>query len=441
MKLFTALENEVVAEPMTEYQQRIQSLEEQLSSHEVVKAYAEVQADQNISDNAKADVGTLTKVNDILVEATESDKVLTKDVLQMSKVVTESICARLGYKATDKLFIATEGVDSFSKFSDAISMESFGEVIKRTWEAIIKFFQRIIDGIKNLWSKLFSRSVVEKNKNNNNLKLIEEIQETPRSRLIIEKPSVEDTVEVSDIFKSLIYSKYLKISDNLEDNKRTVNNILVSANTVCIEIGKFYTADINTIIGYIEKIRNEDNEANIHEVLQTAKSEFINTRRADYSQIGLYVEYIGDELVVNSSRNSSSNQEVIKLYKEYGIVNNEHRKIYAHVADADKLKDITKRNITLNDLLYGLHKKAEGRIEYSVKKIIKELESEINDKSKITEDPLLKIYPLKYNTINKLDKILTFYTFDLYQAMSDVVTLTSNYVNKNIQAVNKNSAN
>lgn len=88
MKLFTALENEAVAEPTAGYQQRIQSLEEQLSSHEVVKAYDEVQADQNISDNAKADVGTLTKVNDILVEATESNKVLTKDVLQMSDIVT-----------------------------------------------------------------------------------------------------------------------------------------------------------------------------------------------------------------------------------------------------------------------------------------------------------------------------------------------------------------
>lgn len=438
MKLFTALENEVVAEPMTEYQQRVQSLEEQLSSHEVVKAYDEVQADQNISDNAKADVGTLTKVNDILVEATESDKVLTKDVLQMSKVVTESICARLGYRATDKLFMATEGVDSFSKFSDAISMESFGEVIKRTWEAIIKFFQRIIDGIKNLWSKLFSRSGVEKNKNNNNLKLIEEIQKTPKSRLIIEKPSAKDTVEVSDIFKFLLYSPYLRLSDNLETNEKTVIDLLSAANVISNDIARHFMADINIIIGYIEKIYNENNEANIHKTSLEAYSEFIGTRKSMYSQIGLSVKYNNDELIVNSPYNSSSNQEVTKLYKEYGIVNNENRKIYAYTTEADKLKIITDDNIELNDLLYGLHKKAEGRIEYSVKKIIKELESSFNDKSKITEDPLLK---LKYNTINKLNKILTFYTFDLQRAMSDIVTLTSNYVNKNIQALKTNSAN
>lgn len=438
MKLFTALENEVDDEPTSEYRQRIQSLEEQLSSHEIVEAYDEVQADKNISDNAKTDVGTLTKVNDILVEATESNKVLTKDVLQMSKVVTESICARLGYRATDKLFMATEGVDSFSKFSDAISTESFGEVIKRTWEAIIKFFQRIIDGIKNLWSKLFSRSGVEKNKNNNNLKLIEEIQKTPKSQLVIKKPSVEDTVEVSDIFKFLIYSQYLKMSDNLETNKRTVSDILSSANGISIDIAKHYMADINIIIGYIEKIYSEDNEANIHKTLEAARSEFIETRKSMYSEIGLSVKYLNDELIVNSPYNSSSNQEATKLYKEYGIVNNEHRKIYAYTTEADKLKTITDDNIELNDLLYGLHKKAEGRIEYSVKKIIKELESSFNDKSKIAEDPLLK---LKYSTINKLNKILTFYTFDLQRVMSDIVTLTRSYVNKNIQAVKKNSAN
>lgn len=438
MKLFTALENEVVAEPTAGYRQRIQSLEEQLSSHEVVKAYDEVQADKDISDNAKADVGTLTKVNDILVEATESNKVLTKDVLQMSKVVTESICARLGYKATDKLFLATEGVDSFSKFSDAISMESFGEVIKRTWEAIIKFFQRIIDGIKNLWSKLFSRSEVEKSRNNDNLKLIDEIKNTPKSQLVIKKPSVEDTVEVSGIFKFLIYSKHLKISDNLEDNKRTVIAILSSANDASIDIARDYMADINTIIGYIEKIYNEDDEANIHKALQAARSEFIETRESMYSQIGLSVKYNDDELIVNSLHNSSSNQEVTKLYKEHGIVNDEHHKIYANVTDADKLKDITKSNIKLNDSLQGLHKKARGRIEYSVKKIIKELESSFNDESKIAEDPLLK---LKYSSINKLNKILTFRAFDLQRAMSDIVTLTRDYVNKNIRIIKKNTAN
>ncbi len=196
-------------------------------------------------------------------------------------------------------------------------------------------------------------------------------------------------------------------------------------------------ADINTIIGYIEKIYDENNEANIHKASQAARSEFIETRKSMYSEIGLSVKYIDDELIVNSPYNSSSNQEATKLYKEYGIVNNEHRKIYAHVTEADKLKDITKDNIELNDLLYGLHKKAEGRIEYSVKKIIKELGSSFNNESKIAEDPLLK---LKYNTINKLNKILTFYTFDLQRVMSDIVTLTRSYVNKNIQAVEKNSA-
>jgi ElaB/YqjD/DUF883 family membrane-anchored ribosome-binding protein len=356
----------------------------------------------------------------------------------MSKVVTESICARLGYKATDKLFLATEGVDSFSKFSDAISMESFGEVIKRTWEAIIKFFQRIIDGIKNLWSKLFSRSEVEKSRNNDNLKLIDEIKNTPKSQLVIKKPSVEDTVEVSGIFKFLIYSKHLKISDNLEDNKRTVIAILSSANDASIDIARDYMADINTIIGYIEKIYNEDDEANIHKALQAARSEFIETRESMYSQIGLSVKYNDDELIVNSLHNSSSNQEVTKLYKEHGIVNDEHHKIYANVTDADKLKDITKSNIKLNDSLQGLHKKARGRIEYSVKKIIKELESSFNDESKIAEDPLLK---LKYSSINKLNKILTFRAFDLQRAMSDIVTLTRDYVNKNIRIIKKNTAN
>ena len=177
MKLFTALENEVVAEPVSEHQQQIQELEGQVSEHEVAQAYDEVQANQNVSNDAEADVETLTQINDTLVEATENNKVLTKDVLQMSKVVTESICARLGYKKANSLFIATEDAGSTS-----ISLESFSEFINRTWEAIIKFFKRVAEGIKTLWGKLFSRTKITKIKNEKNSRLIKELKHVPQEK-------------------------------------------------------------------------------------------------------------------------------------------------------------------------------------------------------------------------------------------------------------------
>lgn len=241
MKLFTALENEVVAEPTAEYQQRIQSLEEQLSNYEVTQAYSEVQADQNISDNAKADVGTLTKVNDILVEATESDKVLTKDVLQMSRVVTESICARLGYKATDKLFVATEDVDSSTKYHNAIAIEGFGEMLKRIWVAIFTFIGRMADAIKSLWNKLFNINERTSKKNKELIKQLKELNSLTNGERVVEKEIDRSWLGVKKINYADLdrftdkrpvtecINKVLLLIDKIEDTEYIIRGILNKA--------------------------------------------------------------------------------------------------------------------------------------------------------------------------------------------------------------------
>lgn len=436
MKLFTALENEAVIEPNAG-QQKIQELEGQLSDHEVTQAYSEISSNQNISDNAKADVGTLAKVNDILTEATENNKVLTKDVLWMSKVVTESICARLGYKATSSLFIATEGINDNTRYQEAISLESFGEMLKHTWEAIVRFFKRIVEGMKNLWNKLFSTSELEKNKNNNNLKLIDEIEKTPKSRLIIEKPLTENVVDSTIIFKFFILSKNLRKSDNLENNKITVHNILSAANKSAIKITNNLIDDVNTIISCIEDIYKENNETAIQEKTKKMLSEFIKNNSTLFNDIGISIEYTeADLFIADTPYNLHDNKVISKLYREYDIPDDSGERIYARVPEIETMKDMSDNNLKLSELLSGLDKKIEVKIEKMSDKIIKELRTKYNDKTANEVDPLLKI---KLNTIHRLDKILTLYTLDLIRALFDVVKLTSNYVKISIANIQKNS--
>lgn len=432
MKLFAAMEDEIVIEPVSEQQQKIQELESRLSEHEVAQAYDEVTSNQDISDSAKADVNTLTKVNDILVEATESNKVLTKDVLQMSKVVTESICARLGYKATDKLFIATEDT-SFT----SISVESFSEMVNRTWEAIIRFFKRIVEGMKNLLSKLFSKSMVEKNKNINSLKLIDEIKNTPKSSLIIEKPLTENVVDSTVIFKFFILSENLKKSNNLESNKTTVCNILSTANKSAFKIIDKFTDDMNTIISCIEEIYKDNNETAIQEKAEKVLLEITKNNSTLFRNIGISIKYTEDGLFIADTPYNLNDDKVIgELYRKYGIPYTSGEKIYAYVPDIEEMKDMSNNNLKLSELLSDLDKKIEVKVERMSDKIIKELRIKYNDKAANEADPLLRI---KLNTIHKLDKIITLYTLDLIRALFDVVRLTSNYVKTSITTIQKNS--
>ena len=417
MKLFTALENEVVAEPTTKYQERIQSLEEQLSNYEVTQAYSEVQAGQNISNNAKVDVDTLTKVNDILVEATESDKVLTKDVLQMSKVVTESICARLGYKATDKLFMATEDVDSFSKFSDAISMESFGEVIKRIWEAIIKFFQRIAEGIKTLWGKLFSRTKITKIKNEQNSRLIKELKHVPQ-----EKSKTLKTIDLKNLSDHYRLTGYIKKNTDPESNKDQIFDAISNTVESATNFMSTLEEDISDLFKQLDKISQLNDIESIEHLVDLKTQEYILTRDPYFKRINcrLSIDSVNKQIKPGTSWRIYTRAE---LNPPSELKNN----YTCNIQNIEELDNLNKDLKKLDDILSSFFN-ISSEIRNKLNKITSDLNKEL-DKYQ-GEDDIIRHKLIATSTINK---ILEIYIVTIPHLCSDISTNAGVYITKNLQ--------
>ena len=449
MKLFTALENEVVAEPTAEYQQRIQSLEEQLSNHEIVEAYDEVQANQNISNNAEADVGTLTKVNDILTEATESNKVLTKDVLQMTRVVTESICSRLGYKATGGLFISTEDVDASTKYQDAISMESFGEVIKRTWEAIIRFFQRIVDGIKNLWNALFSRNTVSKAKNERNHETIQELKQAP----IQEKPSTDKSSTQLSVVKKTIEIKsgpskelktridlikirnYFYLTGLLDNNKndeenrdalfRAISGAVLSATQCLRSIEK----EINDILMNIEKIDKLDDVSVMEALVDKVITTHIFKKKEHFKDMCIEVKDTSDNHP--EYKKTDWTELTPHMLDHYEGATSYFWTSLASIDHLDNLsyriKDLTEQIDKTSRELKNINKHIENLMDKHNKELDKKITIGNYEENKVIRDRL----PF----VSRLLKILNFYTTIIPRICSDISVRSEQYITENLEAI------
>ena len=445
MKLFTALENEQLDEPVTERQQRIQALEEELSDHEVNAAYADTVANGTISNNAEADVGALTKVNGILTEATESNKTLTKDVLQMSRVVTESICSRLGYKATDRLFISTEDVDASTKYQDAISMESFSEVIKRTWEAIIRFFRRIIEGIKNLWNALFSRNTVSKAKNEQNHKIIQELKQTP----IQEKTSstqlsvVKKTIEIKsrsskeleariDFIKIRNYfylTGLLDSNKNNEENRDALFKAISGAVLNATQCLRRIEKEINDILMNIEKINKLDDVSVMEALVDKVITTYVFKKKEYFKDMCIEVKDTSDNHP-NYKKTDWTELTPHMLDHYEGTTSY----FWTSPASIDHLDNLSYRIKDLNeqiDKICGELKNINKRIENVTDKHNKELDKKITignyEENKVSRDRL----PF----VSRLLRILNFYTTIIPRICSDISVRGEQYIDKNLEAI------
>lgn len=420
MKLFTALENEAVAEPTAGYRQRIQSLEEQLSSHEVVKAYDEVQADKDISDNAEADVGTLTKVNDILVEATESNKVLTKDVLQMSKVITESICARLGYKKANSLFIATEDAGPTS-----ISLESFSEFINRTWEAIIKFFKRIVEGIKTLWGKLFSRTKITKIKNEQNSRLIKELKHVPQ-----EKSKTLKTIDLKNLSDHYRLTGYIEKNTDPESNKDQIFNAILNTVESATNFMSTLEEDISDLFKQLDKISQLNDIESIEHLVDLKTQEHIFMR-------GPYFKRINCRLSTDSVNKQIKPGTSWRIYTraEFNTPSELNNNYICNIQNIEELDILNKDLKKLDDILLSFFN-ISSEMRNKLNKITSDLNKEL-DKYQGEDD----IIRHKLIATSKITKILEVYIVTIPHLCSDIATNAGVYVTKNLQELKTNNTN
>lgn len=443
MKLFTALENETTFEPNTEHQQQIQELEGQLCDHEVTEAYTEVASNQDISDNAEADVGTLTKVNDILVEATESNKVLTKDVLQMSKVITESICARLGYKPTSSLFIATEDLDSSTKYQEAIAMESFGEVVKRTWEAIIKFFKRIAEGIKNLWNKLFSRTKITKTKNEQNQNIIKEQTQKETKKIIeIKKDDIEETKQLetrTKIIKSdkVKHNKEINIDfikdfirsaisdDSYPSSNASINRKLIySAISFAVSEAKFImlnlNKDVNDLFRLLDKINSVNDVETMDAILEKAEKQYILSKKDSFKKICLIVSPV----------DSSSSWVITSPYDLY-----KSQFIYHSFSDVENIIGLDNICYKNDELIKELEKTLDDvrKMKQRLTELNDEYEREFNKELKIGD--YNKDVTNRFPFIRRFLRIISVYLLTIPRVCGDISHKAEEYITKNLQVI------
>ena len=230
----------------------------------------------------------------------------------MSKVITESICARLGYKPTSSLFIATEDLDSSTKYQEAIAMESFGEVVKRTWEAIIKFFQRIAEGIKNLWNRLFSRTKITKTKNEQNQNIIKEQTQKETKKIIeIKKDDIEETKQLETRTKIIKSDKVkhneeinidfikdfiqLAISDDSYPSKdASINRKLIyTAISFAVFEAKIIMSnlnkDVNDLFRLLDKINSVNDVETMDAISEKAEKQYILSKKDSFEKICLLV--------------------------------------------------------------------------------------------------------------------------------------------------------
>lgn len=109
---------------------------------------------------AAADAETLEKVQDVVAQTVQSGEGMDETTAQVTQVVVESICNRLGI-SSNRLMPATESFGSSNTRLAAtkVALENaFTDTIKRVWEAIKKFVKSTWEKIKDFFARFFANA-------------------------------------------------------------------------------------------------------------------------------------------------------------------------------------------------------------------------------------------------------------------------------------------
>ena len=258
------------------------------------------------------DLETIETACEAIEELSDLSDILSKnnaigsDAASLAAISTESICRRLGYVSEKPIMPSMESF-SFTnsrKQATEYTLESLGQIASDVWEAIKKFFAKIIEGIKKVFKfiKDFIMKILRKMGF-----LKEQVQVIYKDKVNVYES--ERTVDFSPFCVSFNVPKakdlHGKVTDVLE-NSLNVSKALININNA---LSTFYEVAISAkdIHGLILETRNSGfnvDEFKLKEIDKTDEyvtvGEFINAKHIRFYKKDYKVEIVdGQRVTVN----------------------------------------------------------------------------------------------------------------------------------------------
>ena len=313
-----------------------------------------VNNDLEIIETACEAIEELSDLSDVL---TKNDAI-GSDAASLAVISTESICRRLGYVGEKPIIPSME---SFSyansrKQATEYTLESLGQIVSDVWEAIKKFFAKIIEGVKKIF-KMIKDFIVKILRKMGFLK--EQVQVIYKDKTKVYKS--ERMVDFSPFCVSFNVPKakdlYDKVADVLEDSLN-VSKALIGINDA---LSTFYQVAISAkdIHGLILETENSGfnvDEFKLKEVDSTSDyvtvGEFVNAKHIRFYKKDYRAEIVdGKRVTVNEGSMAISKELDLP-----GMVNTTEKL-------ANSIEDNAKREDRLKNLTNVMTKAADNIVK------------------------------------------------------------------------------
>lgn len=314
--------------------------------------------------NVSNDLGVIETSCEAIEELSDLSDVLTKnnaigsDAASLAAISTESICRRLGYVGEKPIMPSME---SFSyansrKQATEYTLESLGSIASDAWEAVKKFFAKIVEGVKKVF-KMIKDFIIKILRMLGFLK--EQVQVIYKDKTKVYES--ERMVDFSPFCISFNVPKakdlHNKVTDVLE-NSLNVSKALIGINDT---LSTFYqvaitTKDIPGLILETEDSGFDVNKFKLKEVDKTSEyvtvGEFVNAKHIRFYKKGYKVEIVdGQRVTVNDGS--------MVISKELDLPN----LVTATEKLANSIEDNAKREDRLKNLTSVMTKAADNLIK------------------------------------------------------------------------------
>lgn len=258
------------------------------------------------------DLETIETSCEALEELSDLSDILSKnnaigtDAASLAAISTESICRRLGYVSEKPIMPSMESF-SFTnsrKQATEYTLESLGQIVNDVWEAVKKFFAKIVEGIKKVF-KLIKDFIVKILRKMGFLK--EQVQGIYKDKVNVYES--ERMVDFSPFCVSFNVPKAKELHDkvtNVLEDSLNVSKALIGINDA---LSTFYQVaitakDIPGLILETEDSGFDVNKFKLKELDKTSEyvtvGEFVNAKHIRFYKKDYKVEIVdGQRVTVN----------------------------------------------------------------------------------------------------------------------------------------------
>lgn len=359
---------------------------------ELIDLTNEIDAADDILTTAIESISNLYKVKDILSTKT----IVTEDVCAMVNRYTNSIYSKLNY--TNNYSISKEDYDN------SIAVESFADRIKAIWEGIKKFFIKMWNMIKSLWTKTIPLVI---SKNEDYIESIEERIKTIKDKKLTQG---KDEINVTDVLKMF--------------NCRKISDIKPKI----IEIIDNHTAVINIKATYVK-----------HGIVISSA---LGQEKTNYDVVDREIRILAEELKQHFKRHLKNNSVNIELLNSYWFVTTDIKTVY----DIIQKNPVTETDglikpMSMNEIEFLLKKVKDfekivkkdmnsyTNVEKIIKKSISAIDTMMNDTTKDKDEIQFKL-----NTINMIKNNTAIFNTKLPKLNSMVTVGIMRYLNKHLDS-------